>query len=51
MNRIDRLFAIALLLQSRRVIKGEEIARHFEVCLRTIYRDVTALCEAGRDGT
>jgi predicted DNA-binding transcriptional regulator YafY len=47
MNRIDRLFAIALLLQSKRVVTGEEIARHFEVSLRTVYRDVTALSEAG----
>lgn len=47
MNRIDRLFAVALLLQSKRVVTGDEIARHFEVSLRTVYRDVTALCEAG----
>jgi predicted DNA-binding transcriptional regulator YafY len=47
MNRIDRLFAIALLLQSKRVVTGDEIAKHFEVSLRTVYRDVTALCEAG----
>jgi predicted DNA-binding transcriptional regulator YafY len=47
MNRIDRLFAIALLLQSKRVLTGDEIARHFEVSLRTVYRDMTALSEAG----
>ncbi|MCF3649892.1 helix-turn-helix transcriptional regulator [Synoicihabitans lomoniglobus] len=47
MNRIDRLFAIALLLQSKRVITGAEIARHFEISLRTVYRDLGALSEAG----
>lgn len=47
MNRIDRLFAIALLLQSKRVVTGAQIARHFEVSLRTVYRDLGALSEAG----
>ncbi len=46
-NRIDRLFAITLLLQSRRVVTGAEIAAHFEVSLRTVYRDLGALSEAG----
>jgi len=47
MNRIDRLFAVALLLQSRRVVTGPEITRHFEISLRTVYRDLGALGEAG----
>src|SRR5262245_12346972 len=47
MNRIDRMFATILLLQGRRVIKGEDIAAHFEISLRTVYRDVAALSEAG----
>ena len=46
-NRIDRLFAITLLLQSKRVVTGAEIAAHFEVSLRTVYRDLGALSEAG----
>ena len=46
-NRIDRLFAITLLLQSKRVVTGAEIATHFEVSLRTVYRDLGALSEAG----
>ena len=46
-NRIDRMFATILLLQSRRVIKAEDIAGHFEISLRTVYRDVAALSEAG----
>lgn len=47
MNRIDRMLATILLLQSRRVIKAEDIAAHFEISLRTVYRDVAALSEAG----
>jgi predicted DNA-binding transcriptional regulator YafY len=46
MNRIDRLTAILLLLQSR-PRTSEEIARQFEVSRRTVLRDVQALCEIG----
>jgi predicted DNA-binding transcriptional regulator YafY len=47
MNRIDRLTGMILLLQSRRVITAEEIAAHFEISVRTVYRDIAALGEAG----
>lgn len=47
MNRIDRLTGIILLLQGRRVITAEEIAAHFEMSVRTVYRDIAALGEAG----
>jgi len=47
MNRIDRLTAILVQLQSKRVVKAEEIADRFEISLRTVYRDVKALMEAG----
>ncbi len=47
MNRIDRMLATILLLQSRRVTKAEDIAGHFEISLRTVYRDIAALGEAG----
>lgn len=47
MNRIDRLFAITTLLQSRRRLTARELAAHFEVSQRTIYRDVAALSESG----
>ena len=43
MNRTDRLFAMLLLLQSRRVITAAQIASHFEVTERTVYRDLAAL--------
>ena len=47
MNRIDRLTAILIQLQTKRVVKAEEIAGRFEISLRTVYRDVKALMEAG----
>src|SRR5437867_3213695 len=47
MNRIDRLMATVVLLQSRRVVRAEDIAAHFEISLRTVYRDIAALGEGG----
>ncbi len=47
MNRIDRLSAILIILQSKRIVKAQEIAEKFEVSMRTIYRDMLALGEAG----
>src|SRR3954447_3068852 len=47
MNRIDRLTAILIQLQSKRVVKAQEIADRFEISLRTVYRDVRALEEGG----
>jgi len=47
MNRIDRLAAIVIQLQSRRLVKAQDIADKFSISLRTVYRDVHALEEAG----
>jgi len=47
MNRIDRLTAILTQLQSKRVTRAQEIANRFGISLRTVYRDVRALEEAG----
>lgn len=47
MNRIDRLMATILFLQGRRLVRAEEIAGHFEISLRTVYRDIAALSEGG----
>lgn len=47
MNRIDRLTAMLIHLQSKKVVKAEEMADRFEISLRTVYRDVKALMEAG----
>jgi predicted DNA-binding transcriptional regulator YafY len=40
MNRVDRLLALILYLQSRPLCTGEEMAEHFGRSLRTIYRDL-----------
>src|SRR5688572_7767919 len=47
MNRIDRLTAMLIHLQSKKVVKAEEMSDRFEISLRTVYRDVKALMEAG----
>jgi predicted DNA-binding transcriptional regulator YafY len=47
MNRIDRLSAILIQLQSKRLVKAQEIADKFSISLRTVYRDIRALEEAG----
>jgi predicted DNA-binding transcriptional regulator YafY len=47
MNRIDRLTAILIQLQSKRIVTGREIADRFSISLRTVYRDIRALEDAG----
>ncbi|MBK0378989.1 helix-turn-helix transcriptional regulator [Mucilaginibacter segetis] len=47
MNRIDRISAILIQLQSRRIVKACDIAERFEISLRTVYRDIRTLEEAG----
>ena len=47
MNRTDRLLGILLELQRRRLVTAEALAEHFEVSVRTIYRDVQAICQTG----
>jgi predicted DNA-binding transcriptional regulator YafY len=46
-NRIDRLVAILIHLQGRRVTRAEDIADEFATSIRTVYRDIAALAEAG----
>ena len=43
MNRIDRLFGILTLLQSRKFVNGEKISEKFGISIRTVYRDIKAL--------
>jgi predicted DNA-binding transcriptional regulator YafY len=47
MNRIDRLTAILIHLQTKRWVTGPEISDRFGISLRTVYRDLKALDEAG----
>ncbi len=47
MNRIDRLSAILIMLQTKRIVKAAEIAHRYEISKRTVYRDIRALEEAG----
>ncbi|WP_058487081.1 helix-turn-helix transcriptional regulator [Defluviitalea phaphyphila] len=45
--KINRLFEIIYLLLNRKTITAKELAKHFEVSPRTIYRDVELLSSAG----
>lgn len=47
MNRIDRLTAILIQLQGKKIVRASEIAGRFNISQRTVYRDVKALQEAG----
>ncbi len=47
MNRVDRISAILIHLQSKPVVTAGELAARFDVSNRTIYRDLKALDEAG----
>ncbi|MCJ7841953.1 YafY family transcriptional regulator [Lederbergia sp. NSJ-179] len=47
MNKTDRLFAIVLELQRKEVVRAEDLSTLFETSVRTIYRDIEALSEAG----
>lgn len=47
MNRLERITTILLLLQSRKKMTAQQLANHFETSVRTIYRDVRVLEEAG----
>ncbi|MEO1010329.1 MAG: YafY family protein [Bacteroidota bacterium] len=46
-KRFDRIVAILIQLQSKRVVKAQEMADRFQVSLRTIYRDIRSLEVAG----
>lgn len=47
MNRIDRLFGILVLLQSKKHVTADHIADRFGISVRTVYRDIRALAEQG----
>ena len=47
MMKLDRLLAIAILLVNRDRVSAAELAARFEVSLRTIYRDMETINQAG----
>ncbi len=47
MKRLHRLTAILVKLQSKKIVQAAELANKFDVSLRTIYRDMQALTDAG----
>lgn len=47
MNKLDRISAILVRLQSRSVVTARQIADEFGVSLRTVYRDIRVLEESG----
>lgn len=45
--RLHRMISILLLIESKGKVKAKELALELETSVRTIYRDIDALCEAG----
>ncbi|MDC7221109.1 MAG: YafY family protein [Spirochaetales bacterium] len=45
--KIDRLISILLIIIDKKKVTSEELARTFEVSVRTIQRDIDSLCSAG----
>lgn len=44
---VNRLLGIVYLLMKKETVPAAELAERFEVSIRTIYRDIDALCMAG----
>ncbi|MFT4604096.1 MAG: putative DNA-binding transcriptional regulator YafY [Rhodothermales bacterium] len=47
MNRTERLFALVLFLQNKPNMSSRDLAEHFGVSRRTVFRDLRALTESG----
>ncbi len=46
-RRFERIVAILIRLQSRRIVRAQDLSEYFGVTLRTIYRDIRTLEKAG----
>lgn len=47
LNRLSRLTAILIQIQTKRIVTASELSQKFQVSKRTIYRDIRALENAG----
>ena len=47
MNRFNRVTPIFIQLQSKKIVRAKDISDRFNVSIRTIYRDIQTLTEAG----
>ncbi len=47
MNRLTRIIAILIQLQSKKIVTASEIAERFEISLRTVYKDIKNTWRSG----
>ncbi|MFC4816538.1 MULTISPECIES: helix-turn-helix transcriptional regulator [unclassified Flavobacterium] len=47
LNKFDRIVAILIQLQSKKIVRAQDLADRFNVSLRTIYRDIRTLETSG----
>ncbi|SHI35793.1 helix-turn-helix transcriptional regulator [Flavobacterium terrae] len=47
LNKFDRIVAILIQLQSKKIVRAQDLADRFNVSLRTIYRDIRSLESSG----
>jgi predicted DNA-binding transcriptional regulator YafY len=45
--RAERFLSILIIISQKGLVTAKELAEHFEVSSRTIYRDIDKICEAG----
>lgn len=45
--RMDRLLNMVVLLVNRKRVRAKDLAEHFGVTVRTVYRDIDTICQAG----